>query len=143
MQSEITTIPGGKHSDSRGTLEYVNGFDMSEIRRMYLIRHPDPSILRGWRGHKIEQRWFYAVSGSFEVRFVKIDDFEEPNPDLEISTYIISALEPQILHVPVGYASAFKALEKDASFLVYADTMIADADKDDYHYPIDYFNKWK
>ncbi|MEJ2905652.1 WxcM-like domain-containing protein [Pedobacter panaciterrae] len=140
---KVQVLNGGKHVDSRGRLDHVNDFDMSEVKRMYLITHIDPSVKRGWRAHKLEQRWFYVVEGSFEVSLVKIDDWVNPNPDLQLEVYVLSADKPQVLHVPVGYATGFKALERDAKFIVYADFGIENAVNDNYQYPSDYFTNWK
>ena len=142
MLEEVEIIQGGRHQDSRGTLDYVNGFDMSLVKRMYLITHPDPNIKRGWRGHKLEQRWFYVLEGSFEISLVKIDDWLMPSKDLSLETYTLSAEDPQIIYVPRGYASGFKALMPDSKFIVYADALIEQAQEDDYQYPVDYFNNW-
>jgi len=139
----VQVLNGGRHVDSRGRLDHVNDFDMSEVKRMYLITHIDPSVKRGWRAHKLEQRWFYVVEGSFEVSLVKIDDWVSPNPDLQLEVYVLSADKPQVLHVPVGYATGFKALERDAKFIVYADFGIENAVNDNYQYPSDYFTNWK
>lgn len=142
MLEEVEIIQGGRHQDSRGTLDYVNGFDMSLVKRMYLITHPDPNIKRGWRAHKLEQRWFYVLEGSFEISLVKIDDWLMPSKDLSLETYTLSAEDPQIIYVPRGYASGFKALIPDSKFIVYADALIEQAQEDDYQYPVDYFSNW-
>jgi len=138
----VEIIQGGRHLDGRGMLDYVNDFDMSQVKRMYFITHPDPSVKRGWRGHKLEQRWFFVVKGSFEINLVKIDNWTSPDRDLPIETYLLSADNPQVIHVPIGYASGFKALEPDSRFMVYADTGIEAAKLDDYQYPVDHFNNW-
>jgi len=140
---EVKIIDGGRHSDRRGTLDFVNNFDMSEVKRMYLITHPDPSIKRGWRAHKLEQRWFYVLEGSFEISLIKIDDWVTPSPDLPLEVYVLSADKPQVLHVPVGYASGFKALKPNSKFIIYGDAFISEAKNDDYQYPTDYFTNWK
>ena len=49
-------IKGNSHTDSRGTLKFNNFFDTSEIKRMYIVQNSSTEILRGWQGHKVEQR---------------------------------------------------------------------------------------
>jgi len=60
-------ITGNSHTDTRGTLYYNNDFDASEIKRVYVIENATTDIIRAWQGHKIEQRWFSAIKGSFKI----------------------------------------------------------------------------
>ena len=46
-------IEGGKFKDERGEIQFFNNFDMTEIKRIYTIFHPDANIIRAWQGHKI------------------------------------------------------------------------------------------
>jgi dTDP-4-dehydrorhamnose 3,5-epimerase-like enzyme len=143
MNRNIMLIKGGRHIDDRGIMDYVNEFDMSQIKRMYIINHPDTIVKRGWRAHKLEQRWFYVVKGRFEVNLVKINDFQNPDPNQQIETYELTDQQPIVIHVPVGYASALRALENDSKIIVYADASVELAKNDNYQYSIDYFVNWK
>ncbi|WP_316790845.1 WxcM-like domain-containing protein [Pedobacter frigoris] len=134
-------IPGGQHTDSRGTLTFLNDFDMSEVKRFYMIQNRDTAVIRAWRAHKIEQRWFYAINGEFLIRAVKIDNFDAPDNDLPIEEYTISAISNQVLHVPLGYATSVQAITNESKLLVFADYGIENAKFDDYLYPQDYFGK--
>nr|WP_228098882.1 WxcM-like domain-containing protein [Pedobacter sp. MC2016-24] len=116
---------------------------MKDVKRMYLISHFDTKFRRKWRGHKIEQRWFFVTKGSYEIHVVKINDFEKPDQNLEIKTYILSVNDPHVLHVPKGHATSLRALESDATVMVFADTSIEDAKHDDQQYNADYFNNLK
>ena len=51
-------ILGGSHQDKRGVLKYNNNFDVTSVKRMYIIENIDTFFVRGWQGHKIEQRWY-------------------------------------------------------------------------------------
>jgi dTDP-4-dehydrorhamnose 3,5-epimerase len=132
-------IKGGKHTDSRGVLSYINGFDLSPVRRFYTIEHPTTEIVRGWRGHKIEQRWFSVVEGIFLVKLVQIDDWKNPNPALKQLSFTLSEAEHSVLHVPKGFASSLQALVPSSKILVFADSFAEDAIVDDYLFPTDYF----
>lgn len=132
-------IQGGQHVDHRGILTFLNDFDMSEIKRFYIIQNKDIEVVRAWRAHKIEQRWFYSVAGGFLIRVVKIDSFESPAKDLPVEEYLISADGNQVLHVPVGYATSVQAITNESKLLVFADYAIENAKFDDYLYPQDYF----
>lgn len=132
-------IQGAKHSDQRGTLSFWNDFDMQAVKRMYVVENADTHLLRGWRGHRIEQRWFYPMAGSFRILFVQIDDWERPNPSLAQLNYELSAAENAVLHVAAGYASAIQALTKEAKLLVLGDYPLEHAKNDDHLYPSNYF----
>lgn len=139
----LNTIQGGVSKDHRGQIRFVNDFDMSLVKRFYIIKNLDTELIRGWRAHKIEQRWFYVLSGSFSVDLVKIDNWEIPSPELPVDNMVISAANLRVLHVPAGYATAFKALEPESELLVYADYGIEHAVNDDHTYPLEYFKNRK
>ncbi len=135
----ITPIIGGIAKDHRGQIRFVNDFDMAEVKRFYIIKNADTHLVRGWRAHRIEQRWFYVLSGSFAVNLVQIDNWENASPDLPIEKRILTAEQQQVLHVPVGYGTAFQALDTESELLVFADYGIENAKNDDYTWPVDYF----
>lgn len=136
---ELGFIQGGVAKDERGQIRFVNEFDMSLVKRFYIIKNADTALIRGWRAHRIEQRWFYVLSGSFNLAVVKIDDWENPSPSLPIENLILNAADMKVLHVPVGYGTAFRALEVGSELLVYADYPVSHASLDDYTWKSDYF----
>lgn len=135
----IKNIIGGIAKDHRGQIRFVNDFDMSQVKRFYIITNADTELVRGWRAHRIEQRWFYVLSGAFELDLVKIDDWENASPSLPIEKRVLKAEDQQVIHVPVGYGTAFQALEEGSELLVFADYGIDNAKNDDYTWPVDYF----
>jgi len=136
-------IVGGIAEDHRGHIRFVNDFDMSEVKRFYIIKNADTALVRGWRAHRTEQRWFYVISGSFTVDIVKIDDWTTASQDLPVERLLLKSEDMQVLHMPVGYGTAFRALEPNSELLVYADFGIEHAKTDDYTYPVDYFQNRK
>lgn len=140
---ELSFIQGGVAKDERGQIRFVNEFDMSLVRRFYIIKNADTELIRGWRAHRIEQRWFYVLSGSFNVDLVKIDNWENPDPFLPVENVVLQAEHMKVLHVPVGYGTAFTALEANSELLVYADFPLAHAPQDNYLWKSDYFNNLK
>ncbi|WP_367329746.1 hypothetical protein [Sphingobacterium multivorum] len=136
---ELNTIQGGIAQDERGSIRFVNEFDMSLVKRFYIIRNADTELVRGWRGHKIEQRWFYVLSGEFSLDLVKIDNWAKPDQSLPVHNIILKACEMKVLNVPNGYATAFRALEQDSELLVYADYPLSHAVEDDFTWPLEYF----
>lgn len=132
-------IEGGISIDKRGQIRYVNEFDMTKIRRFYLIKNSDHKIIRGWRAHKVEERWFFVVSGSFIFNLVKIDNWISPSRELEIIKLDLEGINNKILHVPAGYGTAFQAKEDGSELLVFADHSIEHAEFDNYTYDPEYF----
>lgn len=139
MDNTLTMIQGGIAKDERGAIRFVNDFDMTLVKRFYIIKNADTELIRGWRAHRIEQRWFYVLSGGFQVDLVKIDDWESPDPLLPVVKLQLKAAEMQVLHVPAGYGTAFRALEPESEILVYADYPLSHAPMDDHIWVADYF----
>ncbi|WP_372770458.1 WxcM-like domain-containing protein [Lutibacter sp.] len=135
---EPTIIKGDIYSDNRGNLTFNNNFDLSSIKRIYFIENKNTSIIRAWQGHKIEQRWFSAVIGSFKILLIKIDNWESPTRNLNPQEFILSSKTLDILHVPKGYVSNIQALEESSKLLVMADYLLGKI-KDEYKYPQNYF----
>lgn len=135
----IENIKGGIAKDHRGQIRFVNDFDMSEVKRFYIIKNTDLELIRGWRAHRIEQRWFYVLSGSFKIDIVEIDNWEQASNDLAVKTEIVKSADNKVLHLASGYGTAFQALEKGSELLVFSDFGIENAPMDDYTYPVEYF----
>lgn len=135
----IKSIIGGIAKDHRGQIRFVNDFDMTHVKRFYIIKNTDSELIRGWRAHRIEQRWFYVLSGSFSLDLVQIDDWENASPNLPVDNRVLKAEEQQVLHVPAGYGTAFQALEPESELLVFADYGIENAKNDDYTWSQDFF----
>lgn len=139
MNNIPSVIKGGSHSDHRGTISFVNDFDMSQVKRFYVIQNKDNTTIRAWRGHATEQRWFSVVHGEFLIRLVKIDDWQNPSKDLPVKEYLLSAENSGVLHIPMGYASWVKAVKDHSKLIVFADYGIEHAKEDDYLFPEDHF----
>ena len=119
-------ITGNSHTAARGTLYYNNDFDASAVKRIYVIENVNTEIIRAWQGHKIEQRWFSAINGSFKIGLIKIDDWENPAKNLEMLTFTINADTLEVLHVPQGYVSSIQAMEVGSKLLVLADHLLGE-----------------
>jgi len=132
-------IVGGNARDHRGCIDYVNDFDMSQVKRFYIITNSDLNVVRGWRGHQIEHRWFYVLSGSFAMDLVKIDNWESASQNLPVDKHILDSKEKQVVHISAGYATAFQSLEADSRLLVFADHSIENAAMDDHTWDLNYF----
>ncbi|MEN5380493.1 WxcM-like domain-containing protein [Sphingobacterium kitahiroshimense] len=137
--ASIQKIQGGIAQDQRGHIRFVNDFDMSLVKRFYMIKNADVQLVRGWRAHRIEQRWFYVVAGDFEVELIQIDNWDNPAKDLTIERVKLESTNMEVLHVPQGYGTTFRALQPDSELLVFADHGIEHAPQDDYTWPLEYF----
>lgn len=132
-------ITGGLHTDSRGTISFINDFDLSAVKRMYMIEHSDTSTVRAWQGHKVEQKWFVVTAGSFKVGLIAPDNWNEPSDILPVQEFTLYAGEPSVLHIPGGYLNGFKALEPNSKMTVFSDATVEESKADDYRFDKD---KW-
>jgi dTDP-4-dehydrorhamnose 3,5-epimerase-like enzyme len=132
-------IDGGLHVDARGSVVFVNGFDLEGVDRFYLVRSHQPQELRGWVGHRREQKWFFVVQGTSLIAVVRPDHWQSPASDLPVERFVLSAAKPQILCVPPGYATGSTTLTGDAILLVFSSGKIDNAKADEYRFPA---NTW-
>jgi len=135
----IKKIIGNSHNDDRGKLLFSNNLDLSAVKRMYVIENKSTEFERAWQAHKVESRWFTAISGSFQIKLIKIDDFEFPSENLISETYFLKSESLDSLIIEPGYASSIQALEDNSKLLVYSDFQ---KDEIDDNYKFDP-NKWK
>ncbi|WP_271783963.1 WxcM-like domain-containing protein [Aquimarina algiphila] len=136
-------IQGGNYSDERGQLDFINDFDMSLIKRVYFTTHFDTDIIRAWQGHKIESRWFICVKGSFTIKLIEIDNWENPSNDLKICKYVLSADKPKVLHIPNGYVNGFKANVDDAKLMIMSDYRINEIENDQIRFDKNKWGEWE
>lgn len=142
MSSHSNIIQGGIHQDERGKIVFANDFDLVDVRRLYHITHHSTETVRAWQGHKVEAKWFHCTAGSFLVKLAKIDNWENPDPQLTIETHILSADNSQVLYIPSGYANGFKALKADSSLMVFSDKGLEESKNDDFRFDKNYFFNW-
>lgn len=131
-------IEGNCYIDQRGKLFYNNDFDTSSIKRIYMIENINVDFIRAWQGHKIEQRWFSVLQGSFEIQLIAIDDWKKPTLNLQRHKFILNTDKLSVLHIPRGYVSSIQALEEASKLLVMADYLLGEID-DEFRYSFDYF----
>lgn len=131
-------INGAISKDERGAIRHNNSFDLSVIKRIYIIQNRDTEFVRGWKAHTIEKRWFAALSGSFTINIVKIDDWEQPSPFLQQQAFHLSADALDVLYCPAGYATAIQANTEGAQLLAMSDYFLG-ATNDEHNYPNNYF----
>jgi hypothetical protein len=128
-------IPGNVHQDQRGCLTFNNVVNLHGVKRIYTIENNDLNFIRGWQGHKIEQRWLIAMKGSFEIEVLNINFFEENLSEIEPTKFNLTSNKMDILHIPPGYLTSIKSLEVESKLLLMSDFMIGEI-KDEIRYPL-------
>ena len=131
-------ISGNCHKDERGQLFYNNDFDTTSTKRIYVIENHSIDFVRAWQGHKVEQRWFSAIQGSFKIQLIAVDNWDTPSENLPRIEYHLHSEKLDILHIPAGYISSIQALEKKSKLVVMSDYHLGEI-SDEFRYPTDYF----
>ena len=116
-------IKGNTHTDDRGTVRFVNDFDMTKVVRMYSIE-PNIDVIRAWQGHKKETKWFYVAKGRFLVKTIGIETNIK-------SEFELSAAESMVLEIQGGHYNGFEALEEGSVLMVYSDFTLEASKADD------------
>lgn len=136
MHSKL--FKGERYEDSRGRLYFNNNFNSSIVKRIYFIENINVNFIRGWQGHKIEQRWFSAVSGSFKIELIKIDDWNKPSKNLMKKKFILNSKTLDVLYIPKGYVSSIQSLQLKSKLLVMSDFLLGEIN-DELRYDLNYF----
>jgi len=131
-------IKGGQYIDNRGQICFNNDFDLTKVKRVYTIENKSVDIIRGWQGHRVEKRWFSAISGAFMIELIEVDNWESPSKNNHRHQFELNADKMDVLCVPEGFISKIQAVEPNSKLLVMADYLIGEV-KDEYRYALDYF----
>lgn len=137
---EPKLIKGDSHTDNRGKVTFNNSFVCESIKRIYFIENQTIDFIRGWQGHKIEQRWFTVTKGSFKISLIKIDNWDSPSLSLVPIEFILEDENMDVLHVPFGYISKIKALEDNSKLMALSDFALGEI-QDEYRFPLELFNQ--
>ena len=132
-------VRGNTHIDPRGKVRFVNDFDFENIKRFYVITHPDIDFIRAWQGHEKETKYFFVAKGAFSVNWIKVDDWVQPSEKHEIESRTITDKKSEILIIPPGHVNGFKALESDSTLIVFSDKTLQESKEDDFRYPLGYW----
>ena len=130
-------IFGGNHIDHRGELKFNNSFNMFQVKRFYSISL-NKKHLRKWQGHEIEQRWFTAISGKFNIQLILVDNWIEPSINLPKLGFELSSKSLDVLHIPSGYLTSIEGLDDNSILLAMSDYGLNEIN-DDYKFPNNYF----
>lgn len=140
---EPQIIKGGIFTDERGAIRYANEFTLHRVKRFYVIEHKDTSSIRAWQGHRLEMKYFFPIKGSFVLAWVKIDDFDNPDKNLQAEFTVLNAdTNLQVLYLPPGYANGFKALEENSIIGVFSNLDVKESAKDIVRFPANWWFDW-
>ena len=135
-------IKGGNFTDERGSMSFVNDFDVSAAKRFYTIAHSSREIVRAWQGHEFEQKYFFPLQGRFLIAWVKIDNFSNPSEKLPVNFVILDAKDTALLHIPNGYANGLKALTNEAQIGVFSDVELEKSVMEKHRYDPNLWFDW-
>lgn len=130
-------IEGGKSNDDRGILFYNNDFDLSLIRRIYVIENKNTNYFRGWKGHKIENRWFTCVKGKIRVYLASIENLE--NRIKKYQYFELNEDEMDVLYVPAGHATLIKQITANSRIMAFSDWLIGESNDENLRWPNNIF----
>jgi len=136
-------LRGGTAIDDRGHLGYVNGVDFTPVRRLYVVSNHRPGFVRAWHGHQREDKWVMVVSGAAIVAAVEVDDWEHPSRDAMVHRFVLSEHQPDILHIPAGYANGFKTLTPGTRVMFWSTATLEGSLSDDFRWPATYWDPWE
>ena len=140
MENKAPTILSGAVAvDDRGTVRFVNDFDLSTMRRCYLVDNFSTDTVRAFHGHLREAKCVYVISGSAIVAAVEMNDARSPSKKNKVHRFVLSAQKPSILYIPPGYANGFKPLESNTKIMFFSSTGLKESEGDDYRFPADYW----
>lgn len=140
--SDVKIVEGEIFRDHRGQISSLNSFRFDGVRRSYFIHHPDASVVRGWHAHQHERKWFYCIRGEFTIGLVKIDDWENPSPQLQAEIHRLTDADSRLLCVPAGYANCIKAATAGSILMVLSDVPLPEAYGDSWRYDSSMWVDW-
>lgn len=143
MIKNPSIISRGTHQDERGRLDFINDFNADEIKRVYFTTHYETETIRAWQGHKIESRWFICVRGSFQIKVIKVDDWDEPSNHLRANSYMLKADNLEVLYIPNGCLNGFKAEEANSKLMIMSDYGMNEIEDDQVRFDKEKWNQWE
>lgn len=133
--SEIKVLTGGIFRDERGELVFMNEYNLAGASRYYIIKHDNTDVIRGWHGHQFEGKWFQCLKGAFNLAFVKVDNWEDPSPQLVPEKFHLTETKSELICLPEGYANCIRATEPDSMLLVFSGKELPEAALDSWRWP--------
>lgn len=139
---KLKLIQGNAVTDDRGSVSFVNDFNFVGVKRFYSVINHRPQFVRAWHAHKKEAKFVSVIQGAAILGAVKIDSWENPSIDLEVSKYVLSERAPSILYIPPGYANGFMTLVENTRLIFYSTSTLVESIGDDYRYDSKLWDIW-
>lgn len=133
-------IEGGCFEDERGIVFFNNSFDMTIIKRSYLLK-PAFNVVRAWNLHEKEKKWFRIIQGKVLVKCVKLDSFKSPSKSLSTLSFCLEKTQ-DILFVPEFHANGLQALTNDCIIAIYSNLSLEESQLDITRIEQNYWGKW-
>ena len=142
-QKKVELIPGGIAVDDRGVLTFNNAFDMTEVKRFYQVVNHQSGFVRAWHGHRRESKYIYVAKGAALIASVRVEDWDNPDPDSPVERYVLSQQQPNVLFIPGGYAHGYKTLMQDTVVIFFSTSSLEESTQDDFRFDVDYWQAWE
>lgn len=139
----VKLLDGGLAVDDRGSVSFVNGFGFEGVKRFYAVTNHRQGFIRAWHGHRREAKYVYVSQGSALVCAVKVDDWENPSPNLTVERFVLSAAKPSVLFIPAGYANGFMSLSADSKLLFFSTSTVEESRGDDIRFDARFWDPWQ
>lgn len=139
--NKVNILKGGKFTNEKGTIKFVNGFNFKNVKRFYAIDLPKKNIIRAFHGHFKETKSVFVTSGSLLLCIVKLDHKTNPSRRTKVKKIIINSQNPQVINIPKGYANGIMSLEKDTQVIFYSNKTVHESEADDYRFPENYWGE--
>jgi dTDP-4-dehydrorhamnose 3,5-epimerase len=104
------------------------------FKRSYIINNNQQGVVRGFHGHRKENKLFFVPRGCFKFIIMNMET-------REWKEYILSEAAPKILFVPGGHYNGFVSLTDDALLITFSSSSMEESIKDDVRLPFDTLGK--
>jgi dTDP-4-dehydrorhamnose 3,5-epimerase-like enzyme len=135
-------IAGGTVTDDRGTLTFVNGFDLSNCCRSYIVTNHAAGFVRAWHAHRREGKYVTVLRGAAIVGAVLIEDWDHLDPNSKVHRYVLSERSPAVLYIPPGYANGAMSLTSDTMLQYFSTSTLDESKGDDVRIDARFWNPW-
>jgi dTDP-4-dehydrorhamnose 3,5-epimerase-like enzyme len=139
---EPEIIKGDMAVDDRGEVAFVNDFAFEGVKRFYTVRNHKRGFVRAWHAHRHEAKYVTVTSGAAIVGIVKIDDWENPSSDADVSRFVLPAAKPAVLFIPSGYANGFMSLTEDTRMMFFSTSTLNESTGDDVRFDARHWDIW-
>ena len=139
---EPRLIEGGLAVDDRGTVAFVNDFDLAPVRRFYVVSNHRQG-LRPRLARSSHERKFVTVLRGLRPRLLRADRrLGRPFAGAAVSALRAFGAQPSVVEIPEGYANGFMSLTDDVSVMFFSSSTLEESHGDDVRYPARHWDPW-